>query len=171
MTTSAISADFLDNCRYRLEENLTKVGRCLEHLDEEAIWARTNSVSNSVGNLILHLCGNMRQYGIASLGNNEDIRDRDKEFTDNPQLSAEELLHRLKTIVEAVIEIIEGVSETELLRVRDVQAYRLSGIGVLLHLVEHFSYHTGQIVYFTKERNGIDLQLYKGVDLNSKNKE
>ena len=59
---------FLQICRGRLERNTSKLLDCLSSLPEEEIWKRPNSHSNSVGNLILHLCGNARQWIISGIG-------------------------------------------------------------------------------------------------------
>ncbi|HZJ60322.1 MAG TPA: DinB family protein, partial [Chitinophagaceae bacterium] len=122
-----------------------------------------------VGNIILHLCGNMRQYAISSLGNSKDVRERDKEFSADGGYSGAELFKKLTDTVEQAKKIIQSTTEEELLRERKVQGYTHSGIGIVLHVTEHYSYHTGQIIFWTKLLKDKDLGFYAGVDLNTKN--
>ena len=155
---------------FRLEENTPRVEKCLNELSEKEVWLKPNNSTNSVGNLILHLCGNITQYIISSLGNKDDTRIRDLEFTTSGGYNKSELFDTLSSTVTQAVDIIKTLSEDELLRVRSVQGYELSGIGILIHVVEHYSYHTGQIAFWTKLLKDKDLGFYAGVDLNSKNK-
>lgn len=165
----SITDDFIDQAIYRLEENTPKIEKCLDELTEEEVWKKPNASSNSIGNIILHLCGNITQYILSSLGNVEDRRERDKEFTAWGGLNKKELFHQLKSTVDQAAVIIQNVSQNELLRKRSVQAYELSAIGIILHVVEHYSYHTGQIIFWTKLLKDRDLGFYANVDLNKKN--
>lgn len=159
--------ELVDNACMRMDENMDKVQKCLGQLTEEQLWQRPNESSNSMGNLVLHLIGNITQYAISSLGGAEDKRKRDLEFTDTPGYSKDELLARLaKTVAEAK-SCFASASGEELIKMRKVQSYNLSGLGVLLHVVEHFSYHTGQIAFYTKLLNNKDLGFYKGINLNN----
>ena len=155
---------------FRLEENTPRVEKCLNELSEKEVWLKPNNSTNSVGNLILHLCGNITQYIISSLGNKDDTRIRDLEFTTSGGYNKSELFDTLSSTVTQAVDIIKTLSEDELLRVRSVQGYELSGIGILIHVVEHYSYHTGQIAFWTKVLKDKDLGFYTGIDLNAKNK-
>ena len=165
----SISSEFLEQCVFRLNENTPRIKICLDLLTEEEIWQRPNQPSNSIGNLILHLCGNITQYIISSLGNQPDQRNRDGEFSAGSGHSKSELFLKLSQTVQNAVEIIRGMSEEELLKKRAVQGFTFSGIGNIIHVVEHYSYHTGQIVYWTKLLKDKDLGFYKGIDLNVKN--
>ena len=140
-------------------------------VDESDIWRRPNGNSNSLGNQLLHLCGNITQYGISSLGKTKDNRDRDSEFEARQGFSKEELLSKLKETVGKAITTFESASNEELLRTREVQGYTFSGVGVILHVVEHFSYHTGQIAFWVKLLKDSQLGFYDGVDLNTLNED
>lgn len=163
--------EFAKNANYRIDESLRMIRKSLDHLDENDIWLRPNPVSNSVGNLFLHLCGNMTQYGIASLCGYPDTRERDQEFAVSGGITKSQLLEKLEKIVAQVKKGIESCSIEELLRVREVQTFKMSGLGVIIHLVEHLSYHTGQIALWTKILKNKDLGFYDGIDLNSTNSE
>ena len=167
--TEELIKEFITECIQKFEENTKKLASCLNELEEADIWKRPNESSNSTGNLILHLCGNIRQYVISSLGHAPDIRERDKEFSADGDYSKSELIAKLTDTVKQAIEIIENISAEELLRKRQVQGYFHSGITIIVHVTEHYSYHTGQIIFWTKLLKDKDLGFYAGVNLNIKN--
>ncbi len=164
-----IREEFVQNSLYRLDENMRMNSISLKHLSDEDIWKRPNESLNSIGNLILHICGNMTQYVIASLGGSEDIRERDVEFTIKSRYTKKELLQKLADTVEAAKRVINDAKVDQLVRKREVQGFYFSGIGVVLHAVEHYSYHTGQIAFWVKQLRNMDLGFYDGLDLNVKN--
>ncbi|HEX5171903.1 MAG TPA: DinB family protein [Cyclobacteriaceae bacterium] len=153
----------------RLQENTPKIKRCLDELTEEEIWQKPNPSSNSVGNLILHLCGNITQYILSSLGGVEDKRERDREFLVDGGLNKKELIEKLTLTVNDAALVIRRLDKEDLLRIRSVQGYNLSAIGIIIHVVEHYSYHTGQIIFWTKLLKDKDLGFYANIDLNKKN--
>jgi uncharacterized damage-inducible protein DinB len=150
----------------RMEENTPRIERCLAELSDAEIWQRPNASSNSVGNLILHLCGNIRQYAIASLGNTKDERLRDLEFAAQGGFSKSALVEKLQDTVAEALETIRQTSDEEMLRIRMVQGFQLSGIGIALHVCEHYSYHCGQIAFWVKLLKDKDLGFYANQDLN-----
>lgn len=139
-------------------------------LSDTEIWQRPNSSSNSVGNLVLHLCGNMTQYIISALGKNKDDRNRDSEFSTKEGFTAAELLDKMKAVNDNCVTIITGLKEEQLAAKYEVQGYTMSGIAIIIHVTEHYSYHTGQIVFLTKSLKDTDTGFYKGRNLNAKNK-
>ncbi len=169
MSTQNLHEEITQVAIRHFNENTDKIMHCLDQLTEEEIWKRPNEASNSVGNQILHLCGNIRQYAVASLGRKEDIRERDSEFSAKGGFTKEELSGKLSEIVQMAIATFEQVPEEELLRARNVQGYHYTGIAVIMHVVEHYSYHTGQIAFWTKLLRDKSLGFYDNVDLNVKN--
>jgi len=167
--TEEFVKELTDQSITRIDENTQKLVTCLDELEEAETWKRPNQHSNSVGNIILHLCGNMRQYAISSLGNIKDTRERDKEFSADGGYSKSELLKKLSDTVEQAKNIIKNISEAELLRKRQVQGFTHSGIGIIVHVTEHYSYHTGQIIFWTKLLKDKDLGFYANINLNAKN--
>ncbi|MFS4455498.1 DinB family protein [Maribacter sp. 2304DJ31-5] len=161
--------EFVSNTIYRLDENTRMISISLENLTDEDIWKRPNESSNSMGNLILHLCGNITQYVISSLGETEDTREREIEFNTRFGFTKADLLEKLVHTVEKAKLTIKRTSKEQWLKKRMVQGFHFSGIGVALHAVEHYSYHTGQIAFWTKQLKNKDLEFYKGMDLNIKN--
>jgi len=163
--------DFKINAIYRIDESTRMFKKCMDNLDEAELWKRPNASSNSAGNLVLHLCGNIRQYISASLAGNADNRQRNEEFSTEGGLNKLELASMLENTIEEAKSHINSCSEKELLRKRSVQGFQLSGLGIIMHVVEHYSYHTGQLAYWTKLLKDKDLRFYEGLDLNIKNEE
>ena len=162
--------EFINQSVYRVNENTKRILKCLNEIDDTETWLRSNENSNSVGNIILHLCGNITQYVISALGENEDIRVRDKEFSAKDGFTKNELSAKLESTVDEAVRVIESLTEEKLLKKYSVQGFNLSGIGILVHVSEHYSYHTGQIAFWIKQLKNRDLEFYAGVDLNVKNK-
>jgi uncharacterized damage-inducible protein DinB len=152
-------------------ENTERIIKCLDMLTEEDIWKRPNASSNSVGNQVLHLCGNITQYVISSLGQREDKRERDKEFATTSGYSLSQLIKMLSDTTSEAIMVFETTTPEELMRVRQVQGFTYTGIAVVMHVVEHYSYHTGQIAFWTKLLKDTSLGFYDNIDLNVKNQD
>ncbi|MGB5555022.1 MAG: DinB family protein [Flavobacteriaceae bacterium] len=163
--------ELVKNSLYRLDESSRMIQKCLAEISEDELWLKPNESLNSIGNLILHLCGNITQYVISSLGESEDLRDRDTEFSANKSASKAEMLKKLDMTVETAKRVIFDATEEQMLKIRSVQGFSFSGIGVVIHAVEHYSYHTGQIAFWVKQLKNKDLGFYAGVDLKIKNKE
>lgn len=170
MEATEILDEIRKNAIYRIDENSRMIGIALNGLSEEDIWSRPNKVSNSIGNQILHLCGNMMQYAISALGENEDIRVRDLEFSTKEGFAKIDLLSKLMVVTAQVKENIALSSQDNLLKKREVQGFSFTGIGIIIHVVEHYSYHTGQIAFWVKQLKNKEMGFYDGVDLNKKNK-
>lgn len=169
MNTENVHQEIIEQAIRYFNENTTKVTKCLDQLSEQEVWQRPNNASNSVGNQLLHLCGNITQYAISSLGRREDLRDRDSEFSAAGGISKNELLTKLQHTVNLAIDTFEKLTPEEMLRIRPVQGFDYTGIAVIMHVVEHYSYHTGQIAFWTKLLKDKGLGFYDGVDLNLKN--
>ncbi len=161
--------EYTDNLFYRIDENTRMIHKALSHISDEELWKRPNVQSNSIGNLLLHLCGNIHQYAISALGNKNDERNRDVEFDTNDGYTKLELMNKLEETLEKAKDTMNALSEADWLKHRSVQGFRFSGIGIALHVVEHYSYHTGQIAWWVKQMKNVDLGFYDGIDLNQKN--
>ena len=122
-----------------------------------------------MGNLVIHLCGNVRQWILSGLGGAPDDRNRPGEFSEEGPIPRAELLQRLERTLQEAMGVIEKTDPEALLEKRTVQGFPVSRLSVLIHVVEHFSYHTGQIAYAVKSRKDVDLGFYAGKDLNAKN--
>jgi uncharacterized damage-inducible protein DinB len=138
---------------------LPRIVSCVEQLSPQQIWWRPNDASNSVGNLVLHLTGNVRQWIISGLGGALDDRQRDLEFSEHGPLPRRVLLSRLRRTAEEACRVLRGLSPEQLTRVHSIQKFRVTGTEAAFHVAEHFSHHVGQIILLTKMMKEIDLRF------------
>jgi uncharacterized damage-inducible protein DinB len=151
--------------RRMLEEYVPRIRHCVSLLSEEQLWHKPGPHNNSVANLLLHLTGNVRQWIQVGIGDEADFRDRDAEFKsdqDRVQATGEELVQRLEDTVREAVGIVEELGPNNLLEVHGFQGgrYEDSLLGAVLHVMEHFSGHAGQIYAYTKQTLGTDLKFY-----------
>jgi uncharacterized damage-inducible protein DinB len=153
-----IAAEF----RRRLQgEYVPRLRQCVAMLDEAQVWHRHGAAGNSIGNLLLHLAGNTTQWILASFTGVADRRERPAEFAASGGASGRELVERLAAVVDQACAAVDRLTVADLLAVRTVQQrYRETGIGIVLHVLEHCSGHAGQIYAFTKLLTGRDLRFY-----------
>jgi uncharacterized damage-inducible protein DinB len=155
------AAALVGEARVRLfDESVPRLKKCLGLLTEEEIWRRPNDQLVSVGDLVLHLCGNVRQWMGTGLGGLHDDRDRDSEFAQKEPLPRSELLHRLDTMERDIRQVLDQLDFATLLQPRRVQCFDVTGVSILVHATEHFSYHVGQVSYYTKLVRGVSLDYY-----------
>jgi uncharacterized damage-inducible protein DinB len=158
--TMDISRAFLDQSRRLLtDSHLPRIERCVEGLSDENLWWRANPQSNSIGNLILHLAGNVRQWIISGLGGLPDVRERQREFDEREPIPGAELLSRIRMTVAEADRVLANVPSTTLLEHRRIQSYDVTVLQAIYTVVEHFSMHTGQIILLAKTWKG-DVGLY-----------
>jgi uncharacterized damage-inducible protein DinB len=158
----AIGLAFLQKSRSLItDEYVPKIDRCLDRLSDGDIWWRANEASNSIGNLILHLCGNVTMWIIGGVGSLPFERHRQREFDERRKLPAAELHRRLQDVVRQADEVMSAVGADELLSRRQIQGYDVTVLGAIYHVVEHFSMHTGQIILLTKARVDGELKLWE----------
>ena len=156
-----ISKAFIDrSLEFLVGDYLPKIERCLEKLTDEQIWWRANEESNSIGNLILHLCGNARQWIICGVGSQPDNRDRDSEFAQRELIPRTELLTLLRSTLAEVETTLKTLDPSLLLERRNIQGHDVDILEAIFHVTEHFSMHTGQIIMLTKMLTSSDLRFY-----------
>ena len=149
---------------YLSQQYLPQIRRSLEGLSEEELWWRPNEASNSIGNLILHLAGNAKQWVVSGIGGEVDRRRRDEEFSQEGGLSGAELMALLGDAMDEVDEVLSRLEPPELLETRVIQGMSVSVLDAIYHVVEHFSTHTGQIIFLAKLRTGRDLGFWEVKD-------
>lgn len=149
------SRDYLNN------KYLPKIERCLEELTDEDIWWRPNEESNSIGNLVLHLEGNVREWIIGGVGNLPFERVRQQEFDERQMIPKGELIERLQKTLNEADEVLANLDPILLTERRQIQGREGTILRAIHHVVEHFSMHVGQIFMLTKMRTGKDLKLYR----------
>jgi uncharacterized damage-inducible protein DinB len=157
---SEFTRSFLEESKHSLARyHVPRLIRCLKILSEEEIWWRPNAASNSAGNLVLHLSGNVRQWIVSGLGNAEDRRDRDREFAERGPIPRGALIALIRKTVDEACSVLGRLPEDALLRKYSIQGFRVSGRYAVCQVVTHFAYHTGQIIYVTKMKLGKDLRF------------
>ncbi|MDB4918016.1 MAG: hypothetical protein JWM95_5660 [Gemmatimonadetes bacterium] len=157
-----IDAQFIERSRHYLGyEYPAKIRQCLDALPSDAIWQRTDAASNSIGNLLLHLEGNIRQWIVSSVGGASDARLRSAEFAADGGQSASELFERLRGTLDAADAVIAGLSPSDLLSRRTIQGREVSVFDAVYHVVEHFALHTGQIILLTKQFSPGAIHFYE----------
>lgn len=162
---SEVTRLFLDFSRGKLvDEYWPRVRTAVESLTDEQVWWRPNEASNSVGNLLRHLNGNVRQWLIASFNGVEDARDRPAEFAERQVIPPALLLRSLGETMEDAAAVLSRLTEADLTRTWQIQGYTVTGLDAVYHVVEHFGMHQGQILYVTKLLRGEDLGFYRILD-------
>lgn len=136
------------------DDAIRKLRFCIGQLSEDQLWWRPSESMNSVGNLVLHLCGNVRQWVVSGVGGVPDRRNRPQEFAHREQLSADQLGEMLTDISGEFRQTLEQVSEAELIRMRTVQGYNVSGLQAVIESVAHFRGHTQEITHMTRIQLG-----------------
>lgn len=158
----AIGQTFIERSRtYLSSDYLPKIRRCVGEIREEDLWWRPNAGSNSIGNLLLHLAGNIRQWVVSGIGGESDVRERQKEFDAGGGAGRGELLRLLEDTLQEADRVLANLSADVLLERRVIQGREVSVLDALYHATEHFGMHTGQVIYITKLRTGTDLKFYE----------
>jgi uncharacterized damage-inducible protein DinB len=158
----SLDREFLKCSEDKLEQLLNRIESCVDRLTLDQVWTRGAESQNAIGNLILHLAGNVRQWILFGVGGQPDHRNRDWEFANRGGIPLDDLKHRLRSTVEEAVGLLKGLSETQLLETTSVQDYHnISKLQAIFHVVEHFSMHTGQIIFMTKALTGEDLGFYR----------
>lgn len=148
---------------HKLERNMRQIARCARLLDRDELWRRDNEHCNAVGNLILHLAGNVGQWIIEGVGGEPYQRDRPAEFAQRAPLDAGPIVGRLDLTVEQARKIIRTCDPDRLESGCVIQGYKVTVLEAVFHVVEHFSLHTGQIVHITKTIKDVDLSSYDSI--------
>jgi uncharacterized damage-inducible protein DinB len=144
----------------KLEKLSERIDDCLGRLTTEQVWTRGCDAENAVGNLVLHLCGNVRQWIGFGVAGKADVRARDSEFQARGDVTSAELRDRLRSAVAEAILVVQGINPERLTEKTNVQGYDVTVLEAVYHVVEHFAQHTGQIISATKRMTQRDLGYY-----------
>jgi len=147
------ACEVLDQCHI-------KIKHCLDQLTEEQVWWRPKEEMNSIGNLILHLTGNVRQWIVAGLGDETDVRNRPAEFSERAPIKKAVLLHELEAVLEAAKGTLRRTTAEQMLNTRHIQGFETSGWGALFDCVPHFKGHTQEIICLTRMQLGSAYQFH-----------
>jgi uncharacterized damage-inducible protein DinB len=147
----SVSGNFIARSRYWLtKEYPIKIRRCVDVLPRQALWARPNQNSNSVGNLLVHLTGNVSEWILGGVGGRSITRNRAGEFAQRAGADGPELLANLEAVLQEADSVLINLSEQDLERSIVIQARETTFLGAVYHVVEHFAMHSGQIIFLTK---------------------
>jgi uncharacterized damage-inducible protein DinB len=155
-----IEADFLTSAADKVAENVDRIETCLTELPSHSLWARDSENENAVGNLLLHLDGNVRQWILSGIGAVPDARDRPSEFSARTGADASVLFAKLRDTVGEALALIRALPHRRLAEAVSIQGYNTTVLSAIFHVVEHFSGHTYQIILLTKRLTGKDLGFY-----------
>jgi hypothetical protein len=154
MTADDLAAAVGAEAAKELSSALARIKHCLGQLSDEQIWWRSQPALNSIGNLVLHLCGNLRQWIVAGLSGVADVRDRPAEFAERAPIARDELLRRLETVVAEARSVLAQQTGRQLLETRQIQDFDVTGLGAIFDSVPHFRGHTQEIIHLTREQLG-----------------
>ena len=155
-----VGSEVIRIARKELKQGCARVASCLEQLGTDQIWHRDHAIENSIGNLVLHLQGNVKQWILSGVGGAEDRRERDSEFASRDPLPAKELARRLAEAIDEADAVLAELPLERLLDKRRIQVYEVTVLHAVLHVVTHFAGHVGQIIWATKHQTGRDLGFY-----------
>jgi uncharacterized damage-inducible protein DinB len=156
-----LDADFRLLAAKTLRQHMGRIEICVASLTEDQIWARGSQNENAIGNLCLHLAGNVGQWILSALGGEPDLRTREAEFAARSGVTGAELTARLRDTIDTAIRIVEALSPDQLAAQHVIQNYQVTALGAVFHVVEHFAQHTAQIILLTKIFTGADLGFYR----------
>lgn len=152
------------------EESYVRIYKCLSLLDEKQLWESPSSNISPVGSLILHLSGNARQWILSGLGGEVDNRNRNEEFLVHQNIRKSDFIFLLENLKVQLKNCLGSLPEYAFTDKYKIQGFSVSGFSVIVHVIEHFSYHTGQITTLTKFHTNKDTGYYTGLDLNIHNR-
>lgn len=155
-----IETDFLNCSADKLAQLCGRIETCLGKLTPDQIWMRGGENQNAVGNLVLHLNGNVRQWILSGIGGAPDARIRDQEFSARGGMEPEALVTLLREAIDGAVTLLRDLPHARLAERTTIQGYDVTVLKAILHVVEHFSGHTAQIIFITKMLTGQDLGFY-----------
>ncbi len=159
---SSAAAIFLSRSRYWLtKEYPIKLRHCVNALPRDAVWARPNESSNSIGNLLVHLTGNVTEWILGGVGGQTISRNRAREFAQKDGRDGPALLADLDAILLKADSVLAGLTEKDLERSIVIQGRDTNVLAAVYHVVEHFAMHTGQIILMTKTHVPGKIQFYE----------
>lgn len=149
-----LAAEIAENSCHLLESSMLKIEHCLSQLNEQQVWWRPDDATNSVGNLLLHLAGNLRQWAISGVGEVPDTRMRQSEFDARGGKPKQELLLLLRQTVTDASKVIRDVDANQWVEIRTIQGFGVSAAAAISHTCSHFVGHTHQIILLTRMQLG-----------------
>jgi hypothetical protein len=154
MMSETVGQAYVTEARQRLAQCTDRIRHCLAQLDDAQVWWRPAESMNSIGNLLLHLAGNVRQWIVSGVGGVPDVRDRPSEFAERGAVPKAELLRRLDAVTREADAVLARVEDGQLLAPRRIQGFDLTVLAAIFDCVAHFQGHTQEIVHLTRQQLG-----------------
>ncbi len=147
---STADAAFLIESANVFARALHKIEHCLKQLNDDHVNWRPFEAQNSIANIILHLCGNLRQWVINGLPAHADDRNRAAEFSDRDRYTRDELVDKLRATIAQVREVLTSFPADQVLSARTIQGFKTTVLQAVYDTTSHFVGHTHQIVWITR---------------------
>lgn len=151
------------------QENYSRIFKCLTLINENQLWISPQANIPSIGNLILHLCGNVRQWILSGIGGELDNRNRAQEFEIQKNIRKSELIFLMENLRMKIKQSLQDFDERKLFEMTNIQGFNCSYFSAIIHVIEHFSYHTGQITTLTKWITNEETGYYSQLNLDQLN--
>jgi hypothetical protein len=152
MTT--LASAYIGLARRHLADKVGRIGHCVGQLDDEQVWWRPHEAMNSVGNILLHLCGNLRQWLVSGVGGVPDARDRPAEFAERRPIAGDELIRRLEAAAAEADAALDALDGSRLLEPRCIQGFDETVLSAIWGSLEHLGGHAQEVVYVTRLQLG-----------------
>lgn len=151
---SSLARGLVQEMRARLADAHGRIRHCLGQLDDAQVWWRPDEALNSLGNIVLHLCGNVRQWIIRGVRDEPDDRDRPGEFAERNAIPRDELLVRLAAVVGEADAVIATLTDETFLEARRIQGFDEMVLSAVLNSLTHFCGHAQEVIYITRLQLG-----------------
>jgi hypothetical protein len=151
---AAVAEAYLTAARNRLAACQARIKHCFDQLDDAQLWWRPQESLNSIANLVLHLCGNLRQWIVAGVGGAADVRNRPLEFAERRPIPKQELIGRFNAVVAEADAVLSRVSASQILEPRRIQGFDETVLSAIFDCLTHLNGHTQEIVCITRLQLG-----------------
>jgi Protein of unknown function (DUF1572) len=156
--SARLSSSFLAQAREQLAANHRLIRHCVAQLDDQRVWWRPHESQNSIGNLLLHVTGNLRERLLAIVAGQSHERQRAAEFAERAVIAKDVLLGRLEAVVALCEQVLDGLVSAQLLALRSYQGlnqrFDLDVLSVIFRTLLHLAGHAQEIVFMTRLQLG-----------------
>ena len=143
-----------------LNQSVDRIQHCLNQLSTDQVWWQPGSDQNSIGVLVRHLSGNLNQWVVDGIPQQQNSRDRKAEFDSTTHTSPEQLIRKLCQVVAKAIQTLKNLQHGDLTQQREIQGFEVTVLGTVMHSIPHFVGHTHQIVQLTRMQLGTSYQYH-----------
>lgn len=152
------------------DESYVRIYKCLNLISEKQLWECPNAQIPSIGSLLLHLSGNARQWILSGIGGAPDNRNRNEEFRVHQNIRKSDFIFLLENLKVQLTTCLGELTDSDYGKMINIQGFHVTGFSAIIHVIEHFSYHTGQITTMTKLFTSKTTDYYAGLNLNAINR-